>query len=70
MRRESIGVVYRRATLPPLELGYTKPQVHNEPKSIERARLKGISNGAEGSGSQWVTWIMRSGTTVQDNHIS
>lgn len=44
---------YRRATLPPLELGYVKPQVHDELASIDRASLDGIPNGVEGSGGQW-----------------
>ncbi|HEX8110939.1 MAG TPA: SpvB/TcaC N-terminal domain-containing protein, partial [Kofleriaceae bacterium] len=44
---------YRRAALPPLELGYVKPEVHDELRSIDRASLEGISSGIEGSGGQW-----------------
>jgi RHS repeat-associated protein len=46
--------VYERATLPPLDLGYVRPVVHDELRSIDRASLEGIPAGVEGTRTQWV----------------
>jgi RHS repeat-associated protein len=45
--------VYERAMLPPLELGYVKPEVYDELRTIEQASLEGIPAGIDGS-AQWV----------------
>lgn len=45
---------YERATLPPLELEYVKPVVHDELRTIDRESLEGLPGGIEGTGAQWV----------------
>jgi hypothetical protein len=45
---------YERATLPPLDLGYTKPEIHDELKTIDRESLEGIPGGIDGARAQWV----------------
>jgi RHS repeat-associated protein len=45
---------YRRATWPPLELEYTRPEVSDELRALDPASLEGIPGGIETTGAQWV----------------
>ncbi len=45
---------YERATLPPLELGYTERRVHDEVKPLEPGALEGIPGGVDGAAARWV----------------
>ncbi|XXX73286.1 SpvB/TcaC N-terminal domain-containing protein [Sorangium sp. So ce134] len=45
---------YERATMPPLELGYIKPEVHDELGAIAAESLEGITSGVDGDAAQWV----------------
>jgi RHS repeat-associated protein len=45
---------YVRARLPPLDLGYVKPELHDELRVIARESLAGVQSGVETAGSQWV----------------
>ncbi|HEU4405627.1 MAG TPA: SpvB/TcaC N-terminal domain-containing protein [Polyangiaceae bacterium] len=45
---------YERATLPPLELGYAKPAVHETLRTLDAESLRGLPGGVEGAGAQWV----------------
>lgn len=45
---------YERATLPPIELGYVRPAVHDELRPLDRESLEGIPGGVDGTGAQWV----------------
>jgi RHS repeat-associated protein len=53
-RRTPDGASYERATLPPLELGYARPVLHDDLHAIDRDSLEGIRGGIEGTGAQWV----------------
>ncbi len=48
------GTAYERATLPPLELGYAKPVLHDELQTVNSESLAGIPGGVPGAGAQWV----------------
>jgi RHS repeat-associated protein len=45
---------YERATQPSLELGYVKPELHDELRTIDRASLEGIPGGIDGATALWV----------------
>jgi RHS repeat-associated protein len=53
-RRASGSSTYERASLPPLELGYVKPEVHAELRNMDAASLEGVPGGIDGTGGQWV----------------
>lgn len=53
-REPASSGLYERALLPPLELDYARPIVHDELRSIDRESLEGIPVGVEGTGAQWV----------------
>ncbi|TMQ13274.1 MAG: toxin [Deltaproteobacteria bacterium] len=48
------GTSYERAALPPLELGYTQPIVHDALQVLSRDRASGVPYGPRGSGARWV----------------
>lgn len=53
LRDERTGV-YERATLPPLDLGYTERKVHDEVRALEPDALDGIPGGVDGAAARWV----------------
>ncbi|RKG71640.1 toxin [Corallococcus sp. CA054B] len=53
-RLSADGAQYERATLPPLELGYARPAVHEELRTVDPASLEGLPGGIPGAGAQWV----------------
>jgi RHS repeat-associated protein len=53
-KRASGASAYEKATLPPLDLGYVKPEVREELRTIDRASLEGIPRGVDGNTTQWV----------------
>lgn len=53
-KRDLATGVYERATLPPLDLGYVRPIVHDELHSIDRESLEGLPAGVDGARAQWV----------------
>ncbi len=53
-KRAAGATAYERATLPPLELGYVKPEIHDELRALDRASLEGIPAGVDGAAAQWV----------------
>jgi RHS repeat-associated protein len=48
------GGTYERATHPPLELGYAKPMLRDELRTVDSGSLVGIPGGVPGGGAQWV----------------
>jgi RHS repeat-associated protein len=53
-KRAPGGSAYERDTLPPLELGYAKPTLHDEPRTVDAESLAAIPGGVPGAGAQWV----------------
>ncbi|AUX43625.1 toxin [Sorangium cellulosum] len=53
-KRDPDTGTYERATLPPLDLGYTRPILHDDLRTVDRESLEGISAGVEGASAQWV----------------
>lgn len=45
---------YHRATMPALQLGYRRAELHDRLQTIEADSLDGIRAGVEGTGAQWV----------------
>jgi RHS repeat-associated protein len=45
---------YQRAELPSLELGYIRPKLHDEVRTIDRESLQGIPGGIGTGTTQWV----------------
>jgi RHS repeat-associated protein len=45
---------YTRAFLPSLDLGYVKPEIHDELRVVAGESLEGIHSGVGTSGAQWV----------------
>jgi RHS repeat-associated protein len=45
---------YERQAMPPLELGYVRPVLHDTLAAIDPGSLEGIASGVEGAGAQWV----------------
>ncbi|WP_437975559.1 SpvB/TcaC N-terminal domain-containing protein [Sorangium sp. So ce295] len=45
---------YTRATLPALEFAYSRPELHDELKTLSKAALEGMPFGPESVGGQWV----------------
>lgn len=45
---------YERAHLPPLDLGYVKPEIHDELRVVDDESLEGIRGGLEAMSAQWV----------------
>jgi RHS repeat-associated protein len=52
--RDPATGVYTRAALPPVDLGYVRPVVHDVPRTIDRQSLAGIEGGVDGVRAQWV----------------
>lgn len=48
------GTSYERAAFPALELGYARPVVHDEPRTLDRSTAAQIPGGPRSTGSQWV----------------
>lgn len=53
-KRDGATGAYERATLPPLDLGYARPILHEELRTIDRESLEGIPGGVDGATAQWV----------------
>lgn len=52
--KRAVGATaYEKATLPPLELGYVKPEINEELRTVDRASLEGIPGGVGGAAAQW-----------------
>jgi hypothetical protein len=45
---------YQRASMPTLQLGYRRAEVHDQLRTVEADSLSGIPAGIEGTGAQWV----------------
>jgi len=54
IRRTAPAAGYVRAHLPPLALGYVKPELHDELRVVDRDSLEGVRGGLEAAGAQWV----------------
>lgn len=52
--RDSATGAYQSATMPPVELGYIRPELHDRVETIDEASLEGVSGGVGHAGSQWV----------------
>jgi RHS repeat-associated protein len=48
------GTTYESATYPPLELGYSRPIIHDDLRALDPARAATLPNGPRGTGAQWV----------------
>lgn len=53
-QRDTATGTYERAELPPLELGYIRPELHHEVHSLDRDSLEGMAGGVGKGGSRWV----------------